>query len=111
MGLTSFLHKQTPHFTSVVVLGISAFCGPAFIVFAVECKSIAKDKTMDPKNIWFEFGGAFGMSMGAGFNGLFLWMNQSWAKHQAVKEEDRKLILETKMENRTRGVDPEGHLK
>lgn len=112
MGVTEWVNKQTPHFGAVVVLGIAAFCGPFGTVFGVECKAMAKDRTIT--NPWFELGGALGLAFGAGATGLFLWMNQSWGKHMQEKDErwreSRKRETDT-MLARTQGSDPEGHLK
>lgn len=76
-----------PHVSGVVILGVAAFCAPCFTVFGVECKAMAKDK--DIASPWLELGGALGLSAAAGFNGLFLWMNQSWGRH--LKERDERI--------------------
>ena len=89
-----------PHISGVIILGVAAFCAPCFTVFGVECKAMAKDK--DITSPLLELGGALGLSMAAGFNGLFLWMNQSWGRHlkereEKIKEakEEKKLRIET----------------
>src|ERR1044072_1479809 len=92
MGLTELVRRQTPHLTPVLVLGTAAFCAPAFTVFAVECKSMAKDKAIISP--WFELCGAVGLSASAGFNGLFLWMNQTWGRYSPAKDEEYKKRLE-----------------
>lgn len=98
MGLTSFFSRQTPHFTSVAVIGTLAFIGPFGGTFGVECKALAKDKTIT--NPWLELAGALGVSVAAGATGVIIMMNPSWAKHQAAKEEDRKILIETRLEAR-----------
>ena len=94
MGLTEFVKKQTPHFSGVVVLGVAAYCGPMFLTFGIECKAMAKNK--DLGNFWIEFAAAVGLSQAAGFNGLFLWMNQSWGRHLKERDETLREVREEK---------------
>ncbi len=97
MGLTEFVKKQTPHFSGVVVLGIAAYCGPMFLTFGIECKAMTKNKEMS--NVWIEFAAALGLSQAAGFNGLFLWMNQSWGRHLKERDETIKEAKEERLKN------------
>jgi hypothetical protein len=99
VGLTDFVKKQTPHFSGVIVLGIAAYCGPMFLTFGIECKAMARNKELVMANLWIEFAGAIGVSQAAGFNGLFLWMNQSWGRHIKEREDNLREVKEEKRKN------------
>lgn len=99
MGLTEWTARNTPHISGVMILGVAAYCAPMLTVLGVECKALSQKR--DITNVWLEFAGAFSLAQAAGFNGLFLWMNQSWGRHLKEREEKMREVKEDKRRSDT----------
>ena|SRR5712671_7819187 len=87
MGITDFIHKQTPHLTPVLILGGCSFFGPFLGIFSTGMHNLATTK--DIPNLWLETLSIVGHSGEVGTLGLFAFMSQAYGRFIKAKEDEK----------------------
>ncbi len=87
MSLTEIITKQTPHLTPTLLLGACAVLLPALTVLDSAMDNLATK----PNVQWYDFVKVVGLVGIGAISGLQSFMNQTYGRFMAAKEERRKL--------------------